>query len=181
MIPVPAAPDSECVIVVQDDGSCLQHYFDSRGLARLYEMTYDGQTWTLERTKPDFSPLDFCQRYIGRFAGDRNTIAGEWQSSTDGVAWTDLVHMTHLEYVVTEADEGMLLRIVATIREAAPNVRLIKLNSDVEQAIASRLGIRSIPTMILFRNGKEVGRTTGAMSAGNIVGWVRRQLPALAA
>ena len=66
-------------------------------------------------------------------------------------------------------------------RELEPNVRLIKLNSDVEQAIASRLGIRSIPTMILFRNGKEVGRTTGAMSAGNIVGWVRRQLPALAA
>ena len=102
IIPVPAAPDSECVIVVQNDGSYLQHYFDSRGLARLYEMTYDGQTWTLERTKPDFSPLDFCQRYVGRFAGDRNTIAGEWQSSTDGSEWTTDFGLTYRRLPIKE-------------------------------------------------------------------------------
>jgi hypothetical protein len=32
------------------------HYFDSRGLARIYEMTLDGGVWTFSRTAPDFSP-----------------------------------------------------------------------------------------------------------------------------
>jgi len=87
-VPVPGAPDSLCVVATRDDGSYVQHYFDSRGVARLYEMTYDGHLWTLERTRPDFTPLDFHQRYVGRFANDRNTITGEWQSSPDGVNWT---------------------------------------------------------------------------------------------
>jgi hypothetical protein len=87
-VPVPEAPDSECVITTGDDGGFVQHYFDSRGIARLYEMAYDDGTWTLERTKPDFTSLEFCQRFIGRFADDRCSIAGEWQSSADGDAWT---------------------------------------------------------------------------------------------
>ena len=49
---------------------------------------YDGRTWTLERTKPDFTPLEFSQRYVGRFADDRSEITGEWQSSPDGNAWS---------------------------------------------------------------------------------------------
>jgi hypothetical protein len=51
-------------------------------------MTLDARTWTLERTKPDFSPLDFYQRYAGYFGGDRRTIDGEWQRSKDGREWT---------------------------------------------------------------------------------------------
>jgi hypothetical protein len=86
-VPVPQAPDSCCVVVVQD-GKFTQHYFDSRGVARLYEMTFDGRTWTLERTKPDFTPLEFHQRYVGTFSDDLTTITGEWQSSSDGRAWT---------------------------------------------------------------------------------------------
>ena len=61
--------------------------------------------------------------------------------------------------------------------ELEPQVRLIKLNSDAEQAIASRLGI---PTMILFLEGREVARTSGAMSAAQIVRWVRERLPSVA-
>jgi thioredoxin 2 len=60
-------------------------------------------------------------------------------------------------------------------------VRLIKLNSDAEQAVAARLGIQGIPTMILFREGREVARTSGAMSATQIVRWVRDRLPTVAA
>ena len=56
-------------------------------------------------------------------------------------------------------------------------MRLIKLNSDVEQAVASRLGIQGIPTMILFHGGREVARTSGAMSTTQIVRWVRDHLP----
>ena len=64
----------------------------------------------------------------------------------------------------------------AAAREPEPQVRLIKLNSDAEQAVASRLGIQGIPTMILFLKGREVARTSGAMSATQIVRWVRDRL-----
>jgi thioredoxin 2 len=65
----------------------------------------------------------------------------------------------------------------AAAHELEPQVRLIKLNSDAEQAVASRLSIQGIPTMILFHEGREVARTSGAMSATQIVGWVRDRLP----
>ena len=69
----------------------------------------------------------------------------------------------------------------AAAGELEPHVVLIKLNSDNEQAISSKLGIRGIPTMVLFHGGKEVARTSGAMSAGQIVSWVRDRLPSVAA
>ncbi|RWL17296.1 MAG: thioredoxin TrxC [Mesorhizobium sp.] len=69
----------------------------------------------------------------------------------------------------------------AAANELEPHVRLIKLNSDNEQAVAARLGIRGIPTMILFHGGQEVARTSGAMTAGQIVRWVRDHLPTAAA
>ena len=68
----------------------------------------------------------------------------------------------------------------AAAQELEPRVRLIKLNSDAEQAVASRLGIQGIPTMILFLEGREVARTSGAMSASQIVRWVRDRLPTVA-
>lgn len=57
-----------------------------------------------------------------------------------------------------------------------PDVRLIKLNSENEQQLASRLGIRGIPTMLLYKGGREVGRVSGAMSARQIIDWTRGQL-----
>ncbi len=60
--------------------------------------------------------------------------------------------------------------------ELEPNVRLAKLNTDEAQAIGARFGIRSIPTMILFRNGGELARHSGALTAGDIVRWARSQL-----
>lgn len=77
-------------------------------------------------------------------------------------------------------------RMMAPAYEAAagklePEVQLIKLNSDAEQEAASRLGIRGIPTMILFHGGREIARTSGAMSTGQIVTWVRDRLPSVAA
>jgi hypothetical protein len=86
--PVPEAPDSYCLMVPQEGGSYLQHYFDSRGTVRLDAMTFDGRTWTLERATPDFGPLDFCQRFTGTVSDDGATIAGEWQTSGDGRPWT---------------------------------------------------------------------------------------------
>jgi hypothetical protein len=94
-VPVPEAPDSCCVVIGAADGSFTQHYFDFRGVARVYAMTFDGRTWTLERSMPDFSPLDFHQRFIGSVTDDGTTIDGEWQSSTDGQHWTRDLGLTY--------------------------------------------------------------------------------------
>ena len=95
-IPIPEAPDG-VAIIGYDDGrqTLLQHYFDSRGVARVYEMTLEGGIWTLSRTKPDFSPLDFSQRFLGRFSDDGMRIEGTWETSDDGADWThdfDLIY-----------------------------------------------------------------------------------------
>ena len=60
--------------------------------------------------------------------------------------------------------------------ELSPEVRLAKLNTEDEQGIGAQLNIRSIPTMVLFKNGKEVARQAGAMSAADIQSWVRSNL-----
>jgi thioredoxin 2 len=53
-----------------------------------------------------------------------------------------------------------------------PRARFLKLNSDNEQDVSARLGIRGIPTMLLYRDGKEIARTSGSRSARDIVNWV---------
>lgn len=54
-----------------------------------------------------------------------------------------------------------------------PNVRLAKVNTEQEQGIAGQFGIRSIPTLAVFLNGREVARQSGAMDLGNLLQWVR--------
>jgi len=58
-------------------------------------------------------------------------------------------------------------------RELEPRVRLAKLDTEDHQSIAARYAIRSIPTMILFQQGREVARISGALGAADIVRWVR--------
>jgi len=57
-----------------------------------------------------------------------------------------------------------------------PGVRLAKLNTEDEQRIAANLNIRSIPTMVMFKNGREVARQAGAMSAADIKSWVGKNI-----
>ncbi|MGB5291433.1 MAG: thioredoxin TrxC [Lysobacterales bacterium] len=57
-----------------------------------------------------------------------------------------------------------------------PDVRLAKLNTENEQQIGVEFNIRSIPTLVLFHNGKEIARQAGAMMGGQIEQWVRQQL-----
>ncbi len=54
--------------------------------------------------------------------------------------------------------------------------RLAKLDTQAEQDAAGRLGIRSIPTLILFAGGREAGRASGVMDAGAIVDWVESRI-----
>jgi len=67
---------------------------------------------------------------------------------------------------------------VEATTQLEPGVRMAKLNTDEEQAIGARYGIRSIPTLVLFRGGREVARQPGAMMTGDIVRWVRSNLAA---
>jgi thioredoxin 2 len=61
-------------------------------------------------------------------------------------------------------------------RQLEPRVRLVKVNTEENQGLAARLGIRSIPTLALFRGGSELARTAGAMDTPRIVAWVRQGL-----
>jgi thioredoxin 2 len=57
-----------------------------------------------------------------------------------------------------------------------PQVRLAKVNTEQEQALAAQYGIRSIPTLALFRGGREVERVAGAMDLQNLIAWTRQHL-----
>jgi hypothetical protein len=82
-------PDAMAVFAVDGDGY-LQHYFDSRGVTRLYRMTLDDGVWRMQRTEPDFSPLDFAQRFVGTISPDGRTIDARWEVSHDGGAQWEL-------------------------------------------------------------------------------------------
>ena len=53
--------------------------------------------------------------------------------------------------------------------------RLAKLDSEANQQLAGQLGIRSIPSLILFKNGREVARQSGALPLQQLTAWLRSQ------
>jgi thioredoxin 2 len=57
-----------------------------------------------------------------------------------------------------------------------PDVRFVKVDTEASPQASLRYRIRSIPTMVLFKNGKEVARVAGAMSAGDIERWLQSQV-----
>jgi thioredoxin 2 len=59
-------------------------------------------------------------------------------------------------------------------RQLEPQCRVVKLNTELAQELAGRYAIRSIPTLALFKNGREVARQPGAMDAAGIVAWARK-------
>ncbi len=61
-------------------------------------------------------------------------------------------------------------------RKLEPHVRLAKVDTEAERGIASRYAIRSIPTLIAFRGGREIGRQSGAMSLESLLAWSRQAL-----
>ena len=88
-VPVPEAPDGIAIIGANpgSESDYVQHYFDSRGVARIYRMSFENRVWKLWRDEPDFSPLDFSQRYTGTFDDDGKTITGAWEICHDGKTW----------------------------------------------------------------------------------------------
>jgi thioredoxin 2 len=73
---------------------------------------------------------------------------------------------------------AMAPAFAAAAADLEPDVRLLKVDIDAEQAIAAQHAIQSIPTLVLFRDGCELARQTGAMERGRIVAWVRQALAA---
>jgi len=105
----PAFPDSLCIIALDAAGDGFtQHYFDSRGVVRAYTMTVSDGVWTLLRDKPDFTPLSFSQRFVGRFSADGRVIYGAWERSDGGVEFQrDFeVSYTKVQRPASRRDDG---------------------------------------------------------------------------
>jgi thioredoxin 2 len=59
-----------------------------------------------------------------------------------------------------------------TAQQRATTLQLAKVNTDEQQELAGRFNIRSIPTLILFRDGRELARQSGAVDAGTLTRWL---------
>ena len=57
-----------------------------------------------------------------------------------------------------------------------PHIRLVKVDTEAVSSLGTRLNIRSIPTLALFRDGREIARQPGAMGTADIVRWVQSKL-----
>jgi thioredoxin 2 len=60
-------------------------------------------------------------------------------------------------------------------REMKTQFILAKVNTEAEQMLASQYGIRSIPTLAMFRKGQEINRVAGAMDLNNLKQWAQTQ------
>jgi hypothetical protein len=90
----PAVPSGIAIIGMSEERNTFaQHYYDSRGVARVYQMTLEGREWKLWREAPGF-----WQRYTGVISEDGTTITGAWEASADGREWR---HDFNLTYVKT--------------------------------------------------------------------------------
>ena len=75
---------------------------------------------------------------------------------------------------------GPCLQMAPAFEEVAVSMPLqaqfIKVNTEEQQTLGGQYGIQSIPTLIVFKNGKEVERLSGALSADRLQSWVRQYL-----
>lgn len=87
----PTMPAGIAIIGAGHDLATLtQHYYDSRGVARVYQMTLVDGRWRLWRDKPGF-----WQRFTGVLSDDGTRIDGAWQKSADGLEWMHDFDLTY--------------------------------------------------------------------------------------
>jgi len=72
--------------------------------------------------------------------------------------------------------QTMAPAFAAAAQTLEPQIRLAKVDTEQEQELAAQFGIRSIPTLILFRDGREVVRQAGALGEADIIRWVQAHL-----
>jgi hypothetical protein len=85
----PDFPDSLQVIGEDGDG-LVMHYYDSRGVARVYGTSLRDGEWRLWRDDPEFAQL-----FVGTLEDERARIAGQWQASRDGAMWEPDLAITY--------------------------------------------------------------------------------------
>lgn len=85
----PRIPDAIAITGLTDD-ELLMHYFDSRGVQRVYSVSMTPQTWSFSRDDPDFA-----QRFTGTFGDGGDTIVGRGELCHDGVTWEDDLALTY--------------------------------------------------------------------------------------
>jgi thioredoxin 2 len=61
-----------------------------------------------------------------------------------------------------------------TAKQLEPKARFIKIETEAEQTISAKYNIRSIPTLVMFKNGKEINRISGALSASDFNNWINQ-------
>lgn len=100
----------------------------------------------------------------------------------DGTTFDKHVGRSHLPVVVDFWAPwcGPCKMMAPQFQQAArllePRVRLAKVDTEAEPQLGARYGIRSIPTLVLFRGGSELARQSGALGAQDIVRWATAQL-----
>jgi hypothetical protein len=95
-VDLPEAPDGIAIIGAGDAPETFrQHYFDSRGVHRIYEMTLRDGAWKLWRDAPD----PFPQRFSGEFSDDGKTIAGRWEKAEKASTWETDFDLTYRKFV----------------------------------------------------------------------------------
>ncbi len=68
--------------------------------------------------------------------------------------------------------QAMAPHFAEAAQRIEPRARFAKVNSDDEPSLSARFGIRGIPTLIVFRRGREIARQSGAMEAARLVQWI---------
>ena len=61
-------------------------------------------------------------------------------------------------------------------QQLEPRIRLAKVDTEAEQALAAQYNIRSIPTLAIFRQGQEITRMAGALDLPGLINWVKQHI-----
>lgn len=86
-------PRSVAVMGADDEAATYRMlYYDSRGVSRIYRMTFSGEIWTIWRDFPGFS-----QRFHGMLSDDGKIISARWEKSTDGTNWEHDFSLTYIK------------------------------------------------------------------------------------
>lgn len=142
-------------------------------------------------SKELFVPCPHCHRK-NRMPAEKLTAHGVCGACKQALFTGKPVTLTHASFAAHLGGDipivvdfwapwcGPCLQFAPTFEAASatlePKVRLIKINTENETALAQRFGIRSIPTLMIFKQGQEVARVSGAMPAAQFQTWVNAQL-----